>query len=390
MIRRLLVILPPPALLLALALAYTLMELPLWIVRLRWGAQAMGTSRPALVIVVLSALAYGVYRVAAFHPFFRPDYRAWLERAPWTSRKPLPVGPVAWIPEDLLILGVFALLTSISEHPGAHPVVVATLPLLSYAVVLSVSLFATGTSAFGYALAFALGLAVWLGPNRWALLAAAVGVNLIGWVGLQRSLARFPWALERQEAMWESFREALGEKRSDWQYRCGWPYDRLLRDPAEPLRIGQADALLISMLAGWWLFALTSLIPDPRDRDLFRIMAVIVGSGGFGAFRLLLYCAGYASPISLWGRIVTFRWIVPGYDQVFVGPIGTFLTGSLGIGAFLTWRWPGDAALPACFALTLFVALSCPPSLKHWRLTGQHRLVFGVQQKQKNEFIQVG
>jgi hypothetical protein len=390
MIRRLLVILPPPALLLALAIAYTLMELPFWFVRLRWGVQAAGTSRPALVVVVCSALAYGVYRVAAFHPFFRPDYRAWLERTPWTSRKPLPVGPVAWVPEDLLILGVFAVLTSISEHPHADPVVVATLPLMSYAAVLTVTLFATGTWAFGYAQAFALGLAVWLGPNRWAFLAAAIGVNLIGLVGLQRSLARFPWALERQEELWESFREALGEKRIDWQYRCGWPYDRLLRDPAEPLRIGPLDALLVSMLAGWWLFALTSLIPDPRDRDFLRIMVVLVGTGGFSAFRLLLYCAGYASPISLWGRIVTFRWIVPGYDRVFAGPVCTFLTGILGIVAFQAWKLPGDAALPACFALTMFVALSSRPSLRRWRLTGQHRMVFGVQQKQKHEFIQVG
>jgi hypothetical protein len=390
MIRRLLLILPPPAILLALAIAYTLMELPFWIVRLRWGVQAVGETRPGLVIVVVAATAYGVYRVAAFHPSFRPDYRAWLERTPWTSRKPLPVGPVSWVPEDLLIVGVFAVLASINEHPRVDPVVVATLPLMSYAALLTVALFATGAWGFGYALAFALGLAVWLGPNRWAFLASAVGVNLIGLVGLRRSLARFPWSLERQEEVWQSLREACGEKRNDWQYRCGWPFDRLLRDPSEPLRIGLADALLVSMLAGWWLFALTAQVPDPRDRDFLRFFAVLIGTGFFSVFRLFLYCAGYASPISLWGRIVTFRWIVPGYDRVFVGPVCTFLTGMLGLVAFLTWKLPGDSALPACFALTLFVALSCPPSLKRWRLTGRHRVVFGLQQKQKGEFIQVG
>jgi hypothetical protein len=50
---------------------------------------------------------------------------------------------------------------------------------------------------------------------------------------------------------------------------------------------------------------------------------------------------------------------------------------------------PTDVALPAGFALMVFVALASPPSLESWRLTGKHRLVPGLTNAQ-NGYIQVG
>ena len=38
---------------------------------------------------------------------------------------------------------------------------------------------------------------------------------------------------------------------------------------------------------------------------------------------------GYVPPTTFWAPIITGRWIIPGYDQVFVAPICTFLVGPL-------------------------------------------------------------
>src|SRR5262245_22736690 len=65
---------------------------------------------------VLQFVAYGfvggyaVYRVAGFHPGYRAGYYLWLRGTPWSSQKPLPMGPVHLVWQDVLLLAtVFAL-----------------------------------------------------------------------------------------------------------------------------------------------------------------------------------------------------------------------------------------------------------------------------------------
>jgi hypothetical protein len=103
--------------------------------------------------------------------------------------------------------------------------------------------------------------------------------------------------------------------------------------------------------------------------------------------RLLLYCIGYSPPISLRGRIRTFRWIIPGYDQVFVAPLLTLLVG--GVLPLVLSRQGLDEILvmPLCATLALLATLTVPPSLFQWRLTGHHRMTPVMQQGQ---FLKVG
>src|SRR5205823_2709487 len=135
---------------------------------------------------------------------------------------------------------------------------------------------------------------------------------------------------------------------------------------------GSADALLISMLAGWWVYSLQAWFPNPFFLQMAFMQSVI-----FVFFRFVNYRRGYAPPISLAGRLATFRWIIPGYDQIFLGPV--FALFGTGVGAALA-MWlgggPGEATALAIFFLAL-LGLSSPPSLKQWRLTGQHRLESG-------------
>src|SRR5262245_9773041 len=57
------------------------------------------------VLVTLAAAVYGIYRVACFHPAVNPRYFAWLKLSPWQADKPLPMGPVHLVWQDLVVIG---------------------------------------------------------------------------------------------------------------------------------------------------------------------------------------------------------------------------------------------------------------------------------------------
>ena len=172
MIARLRIILPPLPVIILFGVIYLMLEVPVLIAQWRWGGPPP-LARPGLAVVSFAAAAYGVYRVVAFHPFYRPDYRTWLAHTPWTVAKSLPVGPVAFVWEDLVVLAGFVLLTL--AQPLLDPVRLASFCLLAYLVALALTLWPTGAGVFGYAVAFGIGLGVRLFLDPWACLAAAMG-----------------------------------------------------------------------------------------------------------------------------------------------------------------------------------------------------------------------
>ncbi len=380
MTQRLRIIAPPVLGILALGAPYILLRLPAWILLIFWGEVPTG-KQPTDVLLEFAAVAYGIYRVVAFHPFYRHDYCEWLERTPWTSQKPLPVGPVHWVWEDGLILGgLIALCWADSQ---LDPVLIVALSLMGHGIALTASLFPTGAWAFGYVTAFALGLAVRLGPNHWAFLAAAAAASLLGHLGLRRSLARFPWSIEWLDPWHQLLKTGATQPTSG----CGWPYDQLRPGLPDFPRIDIIDAALVSLLAGWWVFAISALIV-PQERVWFLCFVLFLETPFLALMRFILYRTCCAPPISLWGRIATFRWIIPGHDNVYIGPLCTLLAPWPLLYALPRWGVPLEVALPAGCALTLFAALSCGPSLRRWRLTGRHRIVPSLQPK--TEFIKVG
>jgi hypothetical protein len=74
------------------------------------------------------------------------------------------------------------------------------------------------------------------------------------------------------------------------------------------------------------------------------------------------------------GRIFTLRWIIPGYDQVFIAPIFSLAATILWCLAGDRMDWPASTVIPVGMFLTLFLTMGMGPSLAEWRLTGQHRL----------------
>jgi len=336
------------------------------------------------LLLTFAGLGYGVFRVVGFHPFYRPGYRTWLERTPWTSRTPLPFGPVSLVWEDGFALATLALLSRVT--PGSDPARTLALVLFAYIALLALTMAPTGEQAYAYLLAFGLGLVVRLSPHAETALAAGMVVYAAGYVGLRRSLARFPWHVEWQDNLSANSLEQALQRKSEQP--CGWPYDQL-RPRAEPrVRVGLLDALLISMLVGWWLFAAEALFTSPREA--LGLFAMVVPTGTFLAAlsRLVGYAQGHAPPLTLWGRLRTFRWIIPNYDQVFVGPLLTLVMAPLSIVLFYWMGLRANAFLPITSALVLFTALAAPPRLRRWKLTGSHRIVPAITNQK--DFIKVG
>ena len=157
------------------------------------------------------------------------------------------------------------------------------------------------------------------GSRPWLDFFLLCGLHLIVHEGLWRSLVRFPWDTEG----------ALIDLRliqtTDPNPPCGWFFDRFHRDVGRANEISRIDAVLGCMLGSWWLFVVSSLVePERSDGVLIASAGAAMTMTPLG--RLAIYHEGCRPPITCGGRIATFRWIIPGYDQVLVGPICSFLT----------------------------------------------------------------
>ena len=388
MIRWLRVVLPRPGMILIAFLVYALFEGCILV--LEWGFRqpvAMAV-RPGVMIFYGTCLAYGWSRAQAFHPALNKPYAQWLETTPWTSRMPLPLGPVHLVSQDLLLVGLMVCLGFFQA--GLDPLMLVPTFLGAYLVPLGFSLALTRRPSYVYGVAFGLGLVVRLTPYPLLCIAAAAAVYLIGYVGLRRSLANFPWNTQRLDDVRRQFANQSPENPANTDAWFGWPFDRLRPKWPESVDLSSRDAVLMSLLFGWWLYAVAALI-DPVNRLnlLYPVPGLVIWL--LIAARLCLYCVGYLPPISLWGRLLTLRWIIPGYDKVFLAPMGTFLVSGLII--YLSDRQGMDPLIymPCAFAMAMLVALAGGPTLKSWRLTGNHRIVPALlSAANKGQFVKVG
>src|SRR5947209_2936166 len=108
MIRWLRVVLPPWWVLLPAGMIYAGYEAFFlclgWLLGTPYYAAQEG-EKSLLGLFGFYAFLYAIYRVWTFHPALRPDYYQWLRGTPWTSRKPLPLGPVHVVGQDVLLVG---------------------------------------------------------------------------------------------------------------------------------------------------------------------------------------------------------------------------------------------------------------------------------------------
>jgi hypothetical protein len=329
--------------------------------------------------LIAGAALLGFRRVKAFHPYFQPDYLRWLKSTPWTVRKPLPAGPMELVPEDFLAVGGLMLFSMTQAE--THSIELLNVFLFSHLISLVAMFWLTGGPGFGYCAALFLGFVPRLWESPWIDLAVLTAIYLFVHEGLWRSLAGFPWATEGHS---NDPNHLMMRQEGEFGQSCGWPYDRFHRDVLMAKGMRGTDALLSSMLIGWWVYALGSWL---TPQTLFQTSIMATASYLFQ--RGTHYFRGYAPPISFGGRIATFRWIIPAYDQAILYILLAILAlpSVMVLVAFLGMD-PRRSA-PVLSALLALITLTTPPKLRRWRLTGQHRLVPAIPKASK-DYVQVG
>ena len=388
-LRRFRMLLPPSGYIVGYAVVYLLASLPALIVANRMGAAAVNAPLRRVPILVHfgGVLAYGFYRASAFHPFFRPGYRQWLETTPWSWGKPLPVGPAHLTWEDLAIVAAAGLPEWLAGDVSPPATYCAALG--GYLFALSGSFAATGAWGFQFPVLFGLGLALRLWQGRPESYAAATLVTyLVGLVGLRLSLRAWPWP--DAASMTVDLNKPLAPKGK--HDPLGWPFDRLGPRPEPPPRPRETlGKVLAAGLIGWWCYALIHLLPRPAGlfmvRGMFSYMAVFLI-----VIDLATTISGYASPISLAGRVARLRPLIPSYDQVFLTPLAAVFTLSAGPGALEHAGIPGDVALAISAGLTLMTLWLGGPDRRAWQLTARHRVVSGINSSasKTGAFVQTG
>ena len=320
-------------------------------------------------IVAGIACAYGVWRVAGFHPFFRPKYREWLKTVAWDPSQPLPLGSptLAW--QD----GVILLAMGVIAGDWQWGLVNGAAMLGGWSVMLIAANFASQFDWLSLLGALALLPAALSEHFPW-LGAAMLPAYLISAWGVKPSLQLFPWEkMPRWDAMHSTRVEQVGRPSDSWP---------LLRtehsgDIAVGIAIGSALKFATFAGAGAATFVVVANL-DAIERGgysatSFQPAAIL--SLLMACIRLWIYCGACRPPISLAGRIATGRLVIPGYDQVFVAPLLVLL---IGIGA-PTVLWRLGLSEPLAAGITMFatfaVGLGMGPNLERWHMTGNHRIV---------------
>ncbi|MGO8750998.1 MAG: hypothetical protein ACLQNE_34060 [Thermoguttaceae bacterium] len=332
-------------------------------VRMRW------------LILGIGAVIFAVFRVT-FHPAHRPEYRAWLARTPWTVSKPLPLGPVHLIPQDIIILGLLLLLM---RTTGKELILEAFAFLFAYQLAAVVTLRITGERWAAYGLLFCLSIAIrLLQAGSLGIAVLAIIYPLTYWAHL-RCIARLPWHSYPVDILRVLF--GSQQRQSAENHPLGFPFQFLAPKLSVPA-IGLAEGTALSLLAGVWAYALIANGPDADSQVGISVFVCLIPVLVATATRLVLYCGNYWPPISLLGRLATSRFIIVRYDQVLVAPLMALLVLAAGCLLFLRTGQGATWGMPLVLAIGLWFNLNLGPRLLVWRLTGGHRIGLGLSNRQ--------
>jgi hypothetical protein len=372
---------PPAGLIAIFVFGYAGMEFCLRLLQARMPyASAAISDMPEIVLIRKimlcgAAAVYAAFRLVRFHPACYPGYAGWLRLTPWTSDRPLPLGPVhpGW--QDAIVLAVIAVIAN--WHAGLDP----ALPVIIYSLVwlTGMTLLLVITRAWGACLILGfLWPAIFLPRMQgWSMgfLVAAIVATIAS--GYRASLCSFPWEYlmnpQRPNASGilgvqiDVTPGGLEQSGTPSLRNAGWP-NQALAPEIRSKPIPPPATLWFSVLLGWWAYCLivaTDMPPLPAVILIFTIFTA--------AFRVLIYCSQVAPPFHVFGRIASGKFIVPGFDNVFVTPLVAVLVALAG-GIIIGHSGRFYASVEAIvIGLIWLVLLSGGPTLRTWLLTGQHR-----------------
>jgi hypothetical protein len=341
--------------------------------------ESNGLDLLAASFALIMAAGFGVARVVTRHPAFQLDYYAWLTSTPWKLGKPLPLGPVYGELWDLPVLIFGTLLAAAISPLFAAGIVVAY--VVGYCSIAALAAWWLGQRSFTYLVVFLFGLAILFWSQPWMLIVILAGCLSVAKWGLQATLRGFPWGGVKDSDIGDLRLGAVGLSTVVTVHdanteparagKVGWPWNRLARWSPQPI-LTPTDAALIGFLAGWFFFALAqsaSAIDDAIEEDAagaaaFAFLLILIGALG----RASVYVYTCRPPISILGRLVTKRIIVPDYDRCLAGPAAAVAVVALGSVVHHPY-W----LTALMFGLAAAILAGAPPALRVWQLTGRHR-----------------
>jgi hypothetical protein len=360
----------------AFAILYGWMDVTIWFLALQQKVpdKEMNSAAASMLhnyhcgVLLIVCVIYGLVRFYRRFPGTRPHYSTWLKTTPWTSRLPLPLGPLQLSWTDGVLLAGAAVVAKYSAQ--LYPAI----PLIAFGIAyLTLAMLCLAATKRPAAIFLAVGLVgilrVWDSPLFvLALLAVLYALFLLA---LPASLDRCSW---------------LGEEGSPKPIfvPMGWPFDSLRAEPPPGNgRLTGRQILLASILCGWFAYCLVFQIAASNDAQPLELGTAIVWGGAILAFlRFVSRFAGRLPPISILGRIATGNFFIPRYDQIFLAPLCICATaiGLAGARALVSFSDPVLAGISATVLGAM--ALGLPPSPNRWRLTGGYRMIARVNRQQ--------
>jgi len=385
---------------------------------------------PRDVLVAAVAVLCGAVRATALHPVYRMDYRKSLLLTPWTADKPLPAGPliIGWVDGIIAVV----LMVLVAYRPNFAAWRIPLFLLVGYVVPLCLPFHAAGLRVHSYAVLFGLALLVRVWHSGIAAASTAVVIVLISISGIRHTLRQMrELGHEFDDAGWMKHFAAMYDRdlQQKQKKKLGWIFELLQPQKPTPA-IGWAHGVVVSLLLGWWVYAvfavgvqlhtareMGSSAPtvqpieqpgSPASSAAGVIRNAIIWSGTERAgqdatfagawilvicaflcslLRLCTYRVGHRSPINLWGRVRTRRWIVPSYDRVFLAPLCVVLALIASTLATSQWSLNPIMTVPVTATLMLLIALNMGPSLADWQLTSACRLALPLDIKNR-QFVE--
>src|ERR1041385_2008172 len=376
---------PPPVLIGLFIVAWAIVEGGILLIQIMTPGYPLGTadmdeiSGIRTVVLACAAAVYVLVRLWRFHPVCNPAYVAWLELSPWTSNKPLPLGPIHLAWQDAVVVGV---LTALARW---HAQVSAEVPLIAFGVTylcgLNLLLALTRRWTSCLVLGFLWPILILPQAKGWPDIAVFAAIVLVLWHGIRASLRAFPQGFVPGSVQTLSQRPrsllqvqfdlrvpGLSSQAFDTSSKAiGWPY-LALSPKVEFPSVSTRTSFFMALLLGWWTFCMSLAFEDAPNPGFLLFLGLMLAG-----IRLLIYCLNVAAPFNLWGRLATGRLVLPGFDRVFLTPLAVIVLAGFG-GAVLRGAASHAALAGACVVAVLwFVVFAGGPTLRDWLLTSEHR-----------------
>lgn len=335
--------------------------------------------------VILSLLAWAVWRTWQINPAFQNGYARWLQMTPWTPDRSLPFGTIELMPQDALLLGMASIVFWMWPQSAYVPLAFL-LPYSAILTMLNRAFKQFDAAAAAIALAVLLPLSFTWRHAPWAPVVIASAAALLATSGWRRGLKAFPWNGQSYTLLPEGQRQVERTAASTWPFVHPW-HDLGLG----PLMTWRQTMMTAALLA--WMAAVTidtmgvftvlsagggvaaEEIRD--DKPTWAISVSFMAGSVAAAWRLLRYVTWCAWPIDLAGRWSTGRLLIPGYDKIFLAPTVTLALSATLPRVLLALGTPPSLTTFISIFAVVVAAIGMGPTLATWRLTGEYRMIGG-------------